>query len=306
MNIQFERVFERDLDLLLMNLFSRSSKACRLFFDKIKLDPDQITSIKHSVKTAFGESDLEIWFTSSDKTYALLIEDKINASAQPEQQQRYEKRKEEYQKRGMTESFIFLVAPNDYIKSNGEASYYDYTIGFDEMIPILEQENDVFGCAILECGKLKFTDSKTPDQLVTEFWVQYVSYFRDKGKLGLNDSVKTRSANSIWPSFRTVLPGTLIQHKSIVNSEKTGWVDLQFTGKATYSQKLSQLLRPYMDDEMCPRVTGNSYSIGIKVDPIYFGESFSDYKDQMKQVLNAVSMLQNLAQRIVKDGIELP
>lgn len=306
MIIQFERVFERDLDLLLMNLFSRGSMACRLFFDKIRIDPDQITSIKHSVKTVFGESDLEIWFTSAGNTYALLIEDKINASAQPEQQQRYEQRKEEYRKQGMKEGFVFLVAPNDYIKSNGEASYYDYTVGFDEMIPKLERENDTFGCAVLEYGKLKFTDSKTPDQAVTEFWKQYVSYFQEKGKLGLNDSAKTRSANSIWPTFRTVLPGTLIQHKSIVNSDNTGWVDLQFTGKGKNKEKMSQMLRQYMDEKMCAHVTGNSYSIGIKVEPINFGESFSNYKDQIEQVFDAVTRLQKLAQTIMKDGIELP
>lgn len=306
MELHFERVFERDLDLLLMNLFSRGSKACELFYDRIGMHPDAITSIKHSVKTVFGESDLEVWFTKDGKSYALLIEDKINASAQPEQHQRYEHRKEEYRKQGMTEGFVFLVAPDEYIKSNGEAAYYDRTVGFDELLPVLTQENDVFGCAVLECGKLKFSDSKTPDEQVTEFWQQYVAFFRDRGKLGLNDSVQTRSANSVWPSFRTQLPGTVIQHKSIVNSERSGWADLQFTGKAKQEAKLNSLLKPYLDADMCPRVTGNSYSIGIKLEPMYFSESFAKYADQMETLYDAVARLQKLAARISENGIELP
>ena len=305
MEIKFERVFERDLDLLLMSLFSRGSGACNLFFNKINLFPDEITSIKHSVKTVFGESDVEIWFVSGGRTYALLIEDKINASAQPDQHNRYEQRKEEYRKQGMADGFVFLVAPNDYIKSNGEAAYYDRTVGFDELISVLEQEKDTFGCAVLECGKLKFTDSKTPDELVTDFWQQYAAYFHDKGKLGLNDSVKTRSANSVWPTFRTALPGTVIQHKSVVNSENCGWVDLQFTGKASSRGKLSKLLASYSDADMCPRVTGNSYSIGIRLEPMYFNEPFSDYINQMEQVYEAVSRLQELASRLAEEGVEL-
>ena len=306
MEIIFERVFERDLDLLLMNLFSKGSKACGLFFDKIKLCPDEIISIKHSVKTVFGESDVEVWFTSGGKQYALLIEDKINSSAQPNQHQRYEQRKEEYRKNGLTDGFVFLVAPNDYIASNGEAAYYDKTVGFDELISVLEKENDVFGCAVLESGKLKFTDSKTPDELVTDFWLQYMDFFCARGKLGLNDSVKTRSANSVWPTFRTGLPGTVIQHKSVVNSENCGWVDLQFTGKAKKKIALDKLLAPYADDDMYSRATGNSYSIGVRMEPMYFSESFEKYIKQMEKVCDAVSRLQKIAARIAADGVELP
>ena len=306
MKIKFERVFERDLDLLLMNLFSRNSAACDLFFAKIDLFPDEITSIKHSVKTVFGESDVEVWFTSDGKQYAFLIEDKINASAQPDQHQRYEQRKEEYRKQGLTDGFVFLVAPNDYIASNGEAAYYDKTVGFDELIPVLEKENDVFSCAVLECGKLKFNDSKTPDELVTDFWLQYIDFFRTRGKLGLNDSVKTRSANSVWPTFRTSLPGTVIQHKSVVNSENCGWVDLQFTGRAKSKTALDKLLDPYADDDMISRITGNSYSIGVRMEPMYFSKPFANYAEQMEKVRDAVSRLQMIAARIADDAVELP
>lgn len=306
MKLHFERVFERDLDLLLMNLFSRGSKACDLFYNKIGMYPDEITEIKHSVKTVFGESDLEVWFTKGGKLYALLIEDKINASAQPEQQQRYEQRKEDYKKLGMEEGFVFLVAPGAYISSNGEASKYVSTVDFDELLPVLQQENDAFGCAVLECGKLKFTDSKTPDEKVTEFWQQYIMYFHDRGKQGLNDTVRTRSANSVWPTFRTMLPGTVIQHKSIVNSEQTGWADLQFTGKAAQAAQLNALLKKYLDPDMRPRITGNSYSIGIELVPIIFSEPFVNSEGQMEKLYNAVSRLQKLATRIAEDGVELP
>ena len=117
MKLHFERVFERDLDLLLMNLFSRGSKACELFYDRIGMHPDAITSIKHSVKTVFGESDLEVWFTKDGKSYALLIEDKINASAQPDQHQRYEQRKEESRREPLYRQ------PHAYLKNHHQRVY---------------------------------------------------------------------------------------------------------------------------------------------------------------------------------------
>ena len=310
MKIEFERVFERDLDLLLMNLFSRGSKACELFFNQIELQPDEITALKHSVKQVHGESDLEIWFTVGGEDYTLFIEDKINAPAQSEQQQRYKERKADYCKQGkIKDGFIFLVAPKDYIGSNGEAKNYDYKVNFDELLPILEEENDSFGCAVLEYGKRKYKDPKTPDKDVTAFWQNYINFFHDRGNFELNDTVKERSANSIWPTFRTDLPGTVIQHKSVVNSRQKGWIDLQFTGKKKQKAKLDELLQEYLDKKQPPmrrHITGNSYSIGIEVDRVCFSESFSKYTKQMNDVYEAVSRLEELATRIAKDEIEIP
>ena len=98
-----------------------------------------------------------------------------------------------------------------------------------------------------------------------------------------------------------------------VNSEentrllrKESNADLQFTGKAKQEAKLNMILRPYLDADMCPRVTGNSYSIGIKLEPMYFSESFAKYADQMETLYDAVTRLQKLAARISEDGKELP
>lgn len=308
MEIKFERVFERDLDLLIMNLFCRKSAVCRLFLEKVEL-PEEIliTDIKHSVKTVSGESDVEIHFISGGKRYAFLIEDKINASAQPSQYDRYLERIKDYKERGeITEGYVFLVAPDDYIGSNSEAGRYDENgtaIRFSSILKVLEEENDTFGIAILEAGKKKKMDSKDPDAAVTAFWQDYVRFCENQDKtntikLSLNDSVQTRGVASIWPTFRTGLKGTVIIHKSKIASEQTGWVDLQFTGQKGHTKELIEIIEPEKDGDMISKITGNSFAIGIKVDRISFDKDFDDYKKQMGEVCEAVRRLQVLVQDI--------
>ena len=93
---KFDNVCERDVDVLLLNSFALDDQFIRLFTDKIdgyQFESQRIVEVELSkIHPTWGESDVTVIFESAGKRYALLIEDKVGAEAQPEQCKRYFKR----------------------------------------------------------------------------------------------------------------------------------------------------------------------------------------------------------------------
>jgi hypothetical protein len=94
--IRVSGVCERDLDLLLLEELY-SSPAFRSFVSNTagfpELAEESLTSVFRSVTHSSGESDLELYLELADGQRAvLLIENKIDASLQPAQAERYKQR----------------------------------------------------------------------------------------------------------------------------------------------------------------------------------------------------------------------
>ena len=93
MDYQFGAVYERDMDMLFMRKLAYDKDFVRRFFlsgEKLKekgYDKAEfsVEKVAHSVMTDDGESDLEAVLSVERKRIALLIEDKIDAPARPEQ-----------------------------------------------------------------------------------------------------------------------------------------------------------------------------------------------------------------------------
>src|SRR5215813_8404456 len=109
-------VSERDIDLLLLEEFMASEGFCRWFIEQIEVidhEMDHVEDVRRSVTQSTGESDLEITCVDREgQRWRLLIENKISASFQPQQAQRYRQRGATYLERGECAAFYtILVAP---------------------------------------------------------------------------------------------------------------------------------------------------------------------------------------------------
>lgn len=123
MEISFETITERDMDLFLMRKFSIENDPIRnLFLKEIGYENKELSvvNIAHSVSTEDGESDIEIILKGKeDRKYALLIEDKINAIAMKNQAGRYSIRGKKAINRGAYDEFhVFIVAPEKYLNNS--------------------------------------------------------------------------------------------------------------------------------------------------------------------------------------------
>jgi hypothetical protein len=134
-----EAVGERDIDLLLLEEFHVSAQFQKWFAAKAlgtERHGCRFQAASHAVSDPMlGESDLIAYYADPQgQVLAILIEDKIDAAAQPEQAARYLKRGEAGILAGRWNSFrTCIVGPRNYLESAPDAAGYQVSITYEEV-----------------------------------------------------------------------------------------------------------------------------------------------------------------------------
>ncbi len=140
MNLQdseFLTASEREIDLRLVEEITLCPAFQHWFTDAAGINPeyaDGFVGAWHSVADRGpGESDLLfVWRSSSNRRFALLVQHKIDAPAQPDEGARYTQRGEEGVLRGEWDAFkTCLIAPSQYLGSSAEAKVCDCEISHE-------------------------------------------------------------------------------------------------------------------------------------------------------------------------------
>ena len=108
----YSNVSERDMDMMFLQLFSTDKGFVRLFLDAVNISARDITveSIElPKMDPQLGESDITVLLNVDSRKLGLLIEDKIDAIAMPEQADRYVKRGEKTVENGEYDAFICFM-----------------------------------------------------------------------------------------------------------------------------------------------------------------------------------------------------
>jgi hypothetical protein len=140
--VPIERMYERDVDLLLAEeldvnpAFANHIKS----FTKFAGEPATVAEFWVSKSNNLGESDLVVVYQRSDGSrFALLIEDKVDASLQPDQAARYRMRAERERSKGMYTDFeVVLCAPAFYLENHGNLDVFDRRITFEQLADFLD------------------------------------------------------------------------------------------------------------------------------------------------------------------------
>lgn len=129
-----EAVYERDIDFLLVEEFSSDLNFYRYFLHDTKIPaPESLSHVNvlRSKSDDDGEIDIFVKYTIKGKSIILLIENKIDASFQKHQAERYLKRKETYEGNVIT----FLVAPKAYLEIDHK---FENKVSYESLIPYFE------------------------------------------------------------------------------------------------------------------------------------------------------------------------
>ena len=98
------------MDMLFAEEFACSSEFLNIFLNEINISSANVVSVYLSkTDAALGESDLTVVIESSGQKIGLLIEDKIDAIAMPNQAERYSLRGKKEFKTVIMISFSFLL-----------------------------------------------------------------------------------------------------------------------------------------------------------------------------------------------------
>lgn len=304
------KIFERDIDMLLMRMFKEEHKVCNLFYEKIGVAGKDIviTKLTQSAHHQFGESDLRIDFTVNDEKCVMLIEDKIDAPAQKNQCKRYEKYRDKIRStENIKKIFIILVAPREYIASEQAEAYRK---GKHIIIEYEEIQNrfadNSFEKDMIEQARKKKGKEKVADAQVTAYWQEYRKYCaayneRKNTRLELINTVDERTETDIWWNYRTSIKETNIAHKT-----NHGNVDFEFYKQADNIDVLKRVLEPLVSQanegherKMHWVRTGKGASLridGLPILPLH--EDFNAEEHEIEYIMDQISRMNELAIKI--------
>ena len=273
--VRIPDVCERDIDLLLLEEFVASADFLSWFLMRIGVEKTAVLSEAHrSVKTVNGESDVELTLQASNSTIKILIENKVDASFQPNQPQRYADRANAYRTSGKCEEITTVVmAPEVYFGS--EASNfgfdakvtYEAALGWFESAELLGPRRE-YKLALLrgaiERGRLGW--KLIPHPAVGAFWQ---AYWRLADQIAPQLAMPVPKveipADSHFIRFR---PAILPPNVSLWHKVAYGHVDLQFSGMGDRLIEIEQLYRPSLLPSMRIEKAAKSAVIRVLIAPI--------------------------------------
>jgi hypothetical protein len=266
MEFRFNGVSERDMDLLFLEEFAVNKDFRDLFIRQIQdfdLSDYEIVSEELSfVDAALGESDLTIVLENKGYKVALLIEDKINAVAQPRQYERYVERGNKGVQEKLYHTFyVFLIAPAEYFAGNESAQKYPLKVTYEECRDLFLNSTDARSelkyqqlTEAIELGHKPY--SKIVDEVSTTFWDGYVRYMQTHyPDIELKSKVREKSKNGDWPTYKTNLDmkTVYIHHKMKMKGVEYSNIDLTFNGLAEHREQLKELLKDMLGEHYDPQ-----------------------------------------------------
>lgn len=319
MKFRFNGVSERDMDLLFLEEFAVNKDFLNLFIHKIE-DTDlanyKVVSEEVSfVDAALGESDLTIILERDGHKVALLVEDKINAVAQPRQYERYVERGNKGVQEELYDAFyVFLIAPAEYFEGNESAQKYPLKVTYEECRDLFLNSTDARSelkyqqlTEAIELGHKPY--SKIVDEVSTTFWDGYVRYMQTHyPDIELKSKVREKSKNGDWPTYKTNLDmkTVYIHHKMKMKGVEYSNIDLTFNGLAEHREQLKELLKDMLGEHYDPQFgvhkAGKSAVLRLVAPKcLDWQVPFEKQIDTVEEHLRLVSKLCEAAKRIDKE-----
>lgn len=307
---KFSDVLEKDMDLLFLEEIVSSPNFLNIFTSKVNIASARVVKVEHSkVHSEFGESDMTVIIETEGKKHGLLIEDKIDAIAMPEQYERYVIRGNIGIENGDYESFdVFIIAPVKYLKVNQEAQKYPNQITYEECANYFRGLSDAR--AIFKLQQIEFAINKQKSSYqviehvaVTDFWNKYIAYQKEGyPHLWLSTSGGSKGSRASWPRYKVPIKSLYILHKS-----EFGYVDLTFPNCAERTVELKALLDKELgniaEQKLSVHITGKSAALRVVVPKLYFKTPFEDCVDDVDTCLREISHLCGIIEKLSADKI---
>ena len=299
-------VTERDVDLLILEELHISENFANWFASCVLGSSVQVKMIGvwHSVSDAMlGESDLVYLYQSSDRSsQAILIENKIDAQAQPAQGVRYQKRGEKGILDGHWVDFkTCLIAPQEYIEKNLET--YDSRISYENIMSYFNELSDSRCSYRASFIKEAIEKNRRGYQSVTsEEMTQFAEKYLRLVALNypeLNpEQPKPRAALHTWIHFYP-LPND--KNTKIIHQIYGNTVKILFSGQASRYDEILAKFEQYQDSNLTVKKSGKSVTVEVsapEIDPLT-----QEFDDVLKQVNDSIAIALNLKEKLFEKCI---
>ena len=314
------KIYERDMDLVLVEELESNGEfrvwlAARVYGTDCFLSHVRAT---HSVvDDSNRESDVVFRFLARPEqaggepvSTAILLENKIDAVAQPNQGRDYRQRGDAGKDRGDWQAFrTCLVAPKTYLDAAHDRANFDESISYEEILAFFASRKDrderfrwkarLVGDAIF---KKQSGYAPTISDAATAFVQAYHRLALAFPRLQM-PAPRPRPLGSTWISFR---PDTLPKGASIEHQTTAGAVKLLVPGAAERLDALGAALRPFLAPGMEVEQAGKSVAVVSRVPAIEsLAVPFASAEDAVLAGLRAADALASLVERLRAAGVRL-
>lgn len=300
----FSTVRERDMDLLFLESIVTDPGFGEWVLKETPYTGKQFKVLDAQLSRTeldLGESDITIILDIEGMKVALLIEDKVDAIAMPDQHKRYQLRGERGLHNGEWQAFeIFIFCPDKYHLNDHEAKEYEHFLSYEKCKEYFDGKYDLLSCVRSQQLEQAIAKAKKPpetnvDQNANAFFIRYMQFQQEY--YPTLDMRTSKTASGWWPHYRTRLGDTYIYHKT-----QEGSVILIFSNAATHMaalQEIASWLRSHGLPNVLAKKAGKSIALSVEVPKLKVKEPFEmTSKADLKACLDAVQALTDFANMV--------
>ena len=202
---RFGNIRERDMDLLFLEAIGTDNGFADLVVSKTKWAGKSFEVRKIELSRTdpqLGESDITVLVSVNGVSNAILIEDKIDAIAIPEQYLRYFCRGEKDRSADVYDDFeVLMICPKRYHEENEEAQKYEIFLTYEECAEYFNKKDDEISCLRAAQLNAAISKAKKPAEVVlnedaNSFFKQYRQIHQQK--YFMVDMRSKETANGWW------------------------------------------------------------------------------------------------------------
>ncbi len=302
-------VRERDTTLLLLEECCASTNFRQWLVEQLlppHLSLSTIVRACCSVVESNGESDLEIGFTCGQREIWLLIENKIAASFQDTQVDRYHERGRLYVEQGKcAEFYTVLIAPERYFGAPHALKGFDKRLTYESLRDWFLTHHEPsprrsYKVRLLDASihKASTRNPLTPDKAVSKFWHAYWELATKEAPELRLQAPGDRGNRSGFIYFRPVALPKRVQLIHKMPRECTlGNVDLQFDGMGERFGDFTRTFASCLEPGMIPVQAGKSGVIRIVVPAL---DPHADFSPQAENALAGLRAAKRLTEWLQK------
>jgi hypothetical protein len=300
-------IAERDVDLLLVEELTVNREfadwfTSRLYGRAVLSEP---LGTWHSLSdSALGESDVFFLFRDEDDgRVAVLIENKIDAVAQPFQPERYRQRGEKGKQSQQWDDFrTCVVAPQQYLAAGNQTHAYDAQIAYEEVLSFFVSRRARDARFAFKAELIAEAIEKKRRGYAAEISEAMTAYVREYCELANRlapecrvQEAKPRPAGSTWVQYR---PPGLDKAVTVYHQLTAGHAKLFVAGAADDADSVLALFQPILPSEAEASVVGKSVAFSIAVPKLHpLNSTVSDERAAVESGIQAVQLLVSMYRR---------
>lgn len=293
-----ESILERDVDLILLEELITDNSFCEWFVNELNLP--RFLSVNGAWRSitdfGLGETDILFSYNSEDSKIFVLIENKLDASFQEAQYERYTKRANEYLiKNECDKTYTVLVAPNLYCENQNEFENYISYETIASRLEVIGTKRNKFKSELLKIASEKLRRGYQPinSETVQKFWHSYWHFKEENHPSFTMKKPGIVPHNSDWPMlYDDELQGITFYHKL-----GQGNTDANFRG---FSNELYFKIKQKLPNGMLLEKHNKSFSIRIKSTKI---DRTKEFEDQIEDIKNGLSNLEQIRNWIKENDL---